>query len=208
MEKDTSQDTSWWIGFNVSWSSRNSSWTALATFLKILLSQWSEIINFSFMVKLMYVVSGCRAPPRIFFFFYLQCWLSSSFSRLQFYISLFDFCDFRNLIEKVTYACGLFLDLPFAEYCKLQYNYKICHYWQHHEEKLHVFDALYIYKFLKIFWFIPCGSKFFVIQEFSNYFYLCLWWFIKMKNNTGLKNSEERNIWTMLYKWYKKYDFI
>lgn len=114
MEKDTSQDTSWWIGFNVSWSSMNSSWTALATFLKILLSQWSEIINFSFMVKLMYVVSGCRAPPRIFFFFYLQCWLSSSFSRLQFYISLFDFCDFRNLIEKVTYACGLFLDLPFS----------------------------------------------------------------------------------------------
>ena len=94
--------------------SMNSSWTALATFLKILLSQWSEIINFSFMVKLMYVVSGCRAPPRIFFFFYLQCWLSSSFSRLQFYVSLFDFCDFRNLIEKVTYACGLFLDLPFS----------------------------------------------------------------------------------------------
>ena len=149
MEKDTSQDTSWWIGFNVSWSSMNSSWTALATFLKTLLLQWSEIINFSFMVKLMYVVSGCRAPPRIFLFFYLQCWLSSSFSRLQFYISLFDFCDFRNLIEKVTYACGLFLDLPFAEYCKLQYNYKICHYWQHHEEKLHVFDALYMIQISK-----------------------------------------------------------
>lgn len=29
-----------------------------------------------------------------------------------------------------------------------------------------------------------------------------------MKNNTGLKNSKEGNIWTMLYKWYKKYDFI
>lgn len=135
-----------------------------------------------------------------FSFFYLQCWLSSSFSRLQFYISLFDFCDFRNLIEKVTYACGLFLDLPFSNIV----NYSITT----NEEKLHVFDALYIYKFLKIFWFIPCGSKFFVIQEFSNYFYLCLWWFIKMKNNTGLKNSKEGNIWTMLYKWYKKYDFI
>lgn len=24
-----------------------------------------------------------------------------------------------------------------------------------------------------------------------------------MKNNTGLKNSKEGNIWTMLYKWYK-----
>lgn len=163
MEKDTSQDTSWWIGFNVSWSSMNSSWTALATFLKTLLLQWSEIINFSFMVKLMYVVSGCQALQEFFSFFHLQCWLSSSFSRLQFYISLFDFCDFRNLVEKVTYVCGLFLDLPFLNFVNYSTTTKYvitdstmkknCMFLMHYTW----------YKFLKIFWFIPCGSNFFFI---------------------------------------------
>lgn len=29
-----------------------------------------------------------------------------------------------------------------------------------------------------------------------------------MKNDTGLKDSKQGNVCTMLYKWYKKYDFI
>ena len=127
---------------------------------------------------MLYLVAGHL--QEFFSFFHLQCWLSSSFSRLQFCISLFDFCDFRNLIEKVTCACGLFLHLPFLNIVNYSITTKYvitdstmkknCMFLMHYTQ----------YKFLKIFWFISCGSNFFLFKNFQTTFIFDDLWKWKM----------------------------